>query len=173
MDAVVWLMRHLRDSTRHALCTHYTYVSQSAAGFFSSINQTRYSYQLVNAAFGGHEYWVGPGKPTDRVKGGGSMRCVTCPTLIAPPLLSHQTGAAAFIKTYSFTRRLVNYRTNPYGWVVAGTYIAGAYKATNTCVLAAPSHPNNYTHSVHVHHTHTHIFDAFCLSIYEPGRRPS
>lgn len=57
--------------------------------------------QVVNAAFGGHEYWVGP-------------------------------GAAAFIKTYSYTYRVINYRTNPYSWVVSGTYIAGAYKATNT-----------------------------------------
>ncbi len=70
------------------------------AGFFSSINQTRISYQLVNAAFGGHEYWVGP-------------------------------GAAVFIKTYSYTKRLINYRTNPYSWVVAGTHVAGSYKATN------------------------------------------
>ena len=44
------------------------------------------------------------------------------------------TGAAAFIKTYSFTTRLINYRTNPYSWVAAGTYVAGSYKATSTCV---------------------------------------
>jgi len=36
-------------------------MNNTTAGFFSSINQTRYSYQLINAAFGGHEYWVGPG----------------------------------------------------------------------------------------------------------------
>jgi len=65
-------------------------------GFFTSVNNTRRSIQLINAAFGGHEYWVGP-------------------------------GAAVFIKTYSYTKRKINYRTNGYSWVVAGTHVSGNY----------------------------------------------
>lgn len=83
------------------------------------------------------------------------MRCVNCFDLI-PTLSITPTGAAAFIKTYSFTTRLVNYRTNPYSWVVAGTYVAGAYKATNTCVSAASSN-----HNMHIHTCTSYIYTSF------------
>jgi hypothetical protein len=71
---------------------------------YSQVNNTRWSYQVVNAGLPGYEGWVGP-------------------------------GAAVFIRSRTYSNRVVNYRVKPFLWVVAGRGVGGALYGTNNLLV--------------------------------------
>lgn len=74
------------------------------AGWYTNVNNTRWSYQVVNAAMPGYEGWVG-------------------------------LGGAVFIRSRTYSARVINYRVRPYLWVVSGQGVAGG--VYNKCVQSS------------------------------------
>ena len=113
------------------------------SGWYTNVNNTRWSHQVVNAGFPGYEV--------------GGMRdagvrvyvCVCiyrdmrlCPLLIRPDIsiyLSHQgwigLGGAVFIRSRTYSRRVVNYRVRPFLWVVNGRGVAGGQYSNNNLLV--------------------------------------
>lgn len=104
------------------------------------MNNTRFSFQLINAAFGGFEVrhgWI------DRHSDDGRLLVVdsfppclhetalcwtsirTTGPLVGVPCAARQAyvgpGAAVFINHQGFTYRLINFKTSPFTWFVSGT----------------------------------------------------